>query len=231
MLLTIKFIDGLPLTRFGKVLGRHGVPVPVQTLARWVIGCARLMQPLLHLMRDALLEGSVVHIDETVVQVLKSSGKTPTSNSYMWVQTGGPPGKPVVIYDHDPSRSGEVPVRLLHDYHGYLMTDGYDAYNQLARTDGIERLVCSAHVRRHYMEAVKVQPKGKRGRADVAVAMIGKLYGIERDAQGCYLRSASARTSTVERSSTGHATTHMDGEDLACRDTKKRARHGAVVHA
>ena len=46
----------------------------------------------------------------------------------MWVQTGGPPGKPVVIFDYDPSRSGEVPLRLLHDYRGYLMTDGYDGY-------------------------------------------------------------------------------------------------------
>jgi len=33
MLLTVKFVDGLPLTRFGKVLARHGVPVPDQTLA------------------------------------------------------------------------------------------------------------------------------------------------------------------------------------------------------
>eukprot|EP01037_Dinobryon_pediforme_P020074 gene20074-20611_t len=99
----------------------------------------------------------------------------------MWVQTGGPPGKPVVIYDYDPSRSGEVPVRLLHDYRGYLMTDGYDGYNKLARTEGIERLACFAHVRRRFVDAARVQPKGKRGRADEAVAMIGKLYRIERE--------------------------------------------------
>ena len=181
MLLTVKFVDGLPLTRFGKVLGRSGVPVPDQTLARWVIGASHVAQPLLNLVRDVLLEGSVLHIDETVVQVLKETGKKPTSNSYMWVQTGGPPGKPVVIVDYDPSRSGDVPVRLLHDYRGYLMADGYDGYNKLARTEGIERLACWAHVRRRYVEAVKVQPKGKRGRADQAVAMIGKLYRIERD--------------------------------------------------
>lgn len=181
MLLTVKFVDGLPLTRFGKVLDRHGVPVPDQTLARWVIGSGHVLQPLLNLMRDALLDGTVLHIDETVVQVLKSPGKKPTSNSYMWVQTGGPPGKPVVIYDYDPSRSGEVPVRLLHDYRGYLMTDGYDGYNKLARTEGIERLACFAHVRRRFVDAARVQPKGKRGRADEAVAMIGKLYRIERE--------------------------------------------------
>ncbi|MEQ6341590.1 MAG: IS66 family transposase [Gammaproteobacteria bacterium] len=120
-------------------------------------------------------------MDETVVQVLKEKGKSPTSNSYMWVQTGGPPGKPVVIYDYDPSRSSEVPLRLLQGYQGYLMTDGYDGYNPLAKTEGIERLVCWAHVRRRFAEATRVQPKGKKGRADEAVALIGRLYGIEHE--------------------------------------------------
>jgi transposase len=39
MLLTNKYVDGLPLHRFEKVLGRHGVDIPRQTLARWVIHC------------------------------------------------------------------------------------------------------------------------------------------------------------------------------------------------
>jgi transposase len=181
MMLTIKFVDGLPLTRFGKVLDRHHAPVPVQTLARWTIASAHVLQPLLNLARDALLDGAFIHMDETVVQVLKEPDKKPTSNSYMWVQSGGPPGKPVVIFDYDTSRSSEVPVRLLQGYQGYLMTDGYSGYTQLAKTEGIERLVCWAHVRRRFVEAVKVQPTGKRGRADEAVAMIGKLYRIERE--------------------------------------------------
>lgn len=31
------------------------------------------------------------------------------------------------------------------------------------------------------MDAQKVQPKGKTGRADIALNLINKLYGIERD--------------------------------------------------
>jgi transposase len=181
MLLTVKFVDGLPLARFEYVLDRHGVPVPRQTLARWVIGAGRLLQPLHNLLRDTLTDGPFLHVDETVVQVLKEEGKTPTSTSYMWVQTGGPPDKPVVLYDYDPSRSGQVPVRLLEGYRGYLMTDGYEGYNALAATDGIEHLACWAHVRRRFVEAARVQPKGKRGLADEAVALIGTLYGIERE--------------------------------------------------
>ena len=51
MLLTVKFVDGLPLARFEYVLDRHGAPVPRQTLARWVIGAGRLLQPLYNLLR------------------------------------------------------------------------------------------------------------------------------------------------------------------------------------
>ena len=139
------------------------------------------MQPLLNLARDSLFGGPFIHIDETVVQVLKEHDKALTSQSYMWMQAGGLQDKLVAIFDYDPSRSGKVPVRLLHDYRGYLMTDAYDGYNQLAKTEGIERLVCWAHGRRRFIEAVKVQPKGKRGRADEAVELIRKLYRIESE--------------------------------------------------
>ena len=37
MLLTTKYVDGLPLHRFESVLSRHGIEIPRQTLARWVI--------------------------------------------------------------------------------------------------------------------------------------------------------------------------------------------------
>ena len=72
-------------------------------------------------------------------------------------------------------------MRLLEGFKGYLMTDGYDGYNALERTEGVRRLACWAHVRRRFVDAVRVQPKGKRGKADEAVALIGKLYGIERE--------------------------------------------------
>ncbi|MEE4693613.1 IS66 family transposase zinc-finger binding domain-containing protein, partial [Pseudomonas alliivorans] len=37
MLLTTKYVDGLPLHRFESVLSRHGIKIPRQTLARWII--------------------------------------------------------------------------------------------------------------------------------------------------------------------------------------------------
>ena len=181
MLLTTKYGDGLPLHRFEKVLSRHGIDISRQTLARWVIQCGEHLQPLLNLMRDRLLESRVIHCDETRVQVLKEPDREATSQSWMWVQTGGPPGKPVILFDYSTSRAQEVPSRLLESYCGYLMTDDYAGYNAVAVQPGIERMGCWAHARRKFVEAQKVQPKGKTGRADIALNLINKLYGIERD--------------------------------------------------
>lgn len=123
MLLTTKYVDGLPLHRFEKVLGRHGIDIPRQTLARWVIQCSEHFQPLLNLMRESLLKSRIIHCDETRVQVLKEPGREPSSQSWMWVQTGGPPDRPVILFDYATSRAQEVPVRLLDGYRGYVMTD------------------------------------------------------------------------------------------------------------
>ncbi|MFI8742161.1 IS66 family transposase [Pseudomonas sp. NPDC077405] len=181
MLLTTKYVDGLPLHRFEKVLSRHGVDISRQTLARWVIECGEQLQPLLNLMRDTLLDYPVLHCDETRLQVLKEPGREPSSQSWMWVKTGGPPDRPVILFDYSSSRAQEVPLRLLAGYRGYLMTDDYAGYNAVAAQAGVERLACWAHARRKFIEAKKVQPKGKTGRADVALNLINKLYGIERD--------------------------------------------------
>lgn len=39
---------------------------------------------------------------------------------------------------------------------------------------------CRAHPRRKFVEAQEAQHTGKTGRVDVALGLINKLYGIER---------------------------------------------------
>ena len=186
MLVTVKYVDGLPLARFEHVLARHGMPVPRQTLARWIIKLADVVQPLYNAAQDTLLSSDLIYMDETPVQVLKGTGKAATSDNYMWVRTGGPPGKPVVLFDYDVTRKAEVPVRLLADWRGYLMTDGYAGYTEVSKHEGIGHLACWAHARRYFVQARQVQPKtsqggrGKRSHTDEAIGLIGKLYAIER---------------------------------------------------
>ena len=181
MLLVTKYVDGLPLARFEYVLARAGVLVPRQTLARWVIGTAQALQPIANLMHDMLLGHDVIHMDETPIQVLKEPGRAPTSKSQMWVQRGGPPGKPVILFEYDPSRAQSVPLRLLEGWKGYLMSDGLGSYGAISFSDGVNRLGCWVHARRRFVDASKLLPAGKRGRAHEALTLIGKLYAIEKD--------------------------------------------------
>jgi transposase len=194
ILLATKYVDGLPLHRFETVLSRHGIDIPRQTLARGIIQCGGHLQPLLNLMRDRLLESPVAHCDETRVQVLKEPGRDPTSQSWMWVQANGPPDRKVVLFDDTSSRAQEVPLRLLESYRGYVVTDDYAGYNALALQPGVERPACMAHARRKFVDAQKVQPKGKTGRVDIALTMINKLYGIERE-----LRDVSDKQRFMDR--------------------------------
>ena len=159
LLITAKYVDGIPLHRFEKVCARHGFEASRNTLARWVIACSELMIPLHNLLRDQLLSQNILHMDETPVQVLKEAGRTAQSQSYMWVQSGGPPGQPMVLFDYDPSRSGSVPARLLAGYRGHLMTDGYDGYNAVVAKNGLTHLACWAHARRYVAEAVPIEVK------------------------------------------------------------------------
>jgi len=176
-----KYQDALPLYRQETILRRTGVDIPRVTLANWMIQVGVLVQPLINLLRDRLLEYDIIQMDETTVQVLKEPGKQAQSKSYIWLQRGGPPDKPVVLYDYDPGRSADVPKRLLGDFKGYLQADAYAGYNAVVAANGLARLGCMAHARRKFTDAIKAQGKTKKlGEAHRGLSLIRKLYQIER---------------------------------------------------
>ena len=200
MLLTVKYVDGLPLARFEKVLARHGVQIARQTLARWVIHVATLLQPLFNLVRDELTSHDVMHMDETSVQVLKEPGRAASQDSVMWVQRGGPPGRTAVIYHYDTSHAGEVAVDLLEGFTGYLMTDGHEAYRDAITPPDIVHLACWAHCRRGFVEAAALLPKGKEGRAHEMLDLIRKLYKVERTARDAGMTAQQRHALREEKS-------------------------------
>jgi transposase len=179
-----KYQDALPLYRQEAILQRIGVDLPRATLANWMIQAGNLIQPVINLLRDRLLGYDILQMDETPVQVLKEPGKTAQSKSYLWLQRGGPPEQPVVLYDYDPGRGQEVPRRLLEGFRGYLQTDGYDGYNAVVVVNGLTHVGCMAHARRKFDEAVKAQGKNQSsGNARRGLALIRKLYRVEKQAR------------------------------------------------
>ena len=182
-----KYADGLPLYRQEGILSRYGGELSRATLANWMIALAKQLQPLINLMREHQQAGAVILADETRVQVLKEPGRSATSDKYMWVTLGGPPGEKSILFEYDPSRSQEVPLRLLEGYRGYLQTDGYAGYNAACLKNGITQLGCWDHARRYFKDAQKAEPKAKKGKnnkpskATKVLSLINKLYAIERE--------------------------------------------------
>ena len=84
--------------------------------------------------------------------------------------------KNMVLFDYQNSRARACPVGFLGDYSGYLQSDGYGVYDGLTKVTNVG---CFAHARRKFMEAKKLQGKGKSGKADIALAKIQKLYALE----------------------------------------------------
>jgi len=182
-----KYQDGLPLYRQQNILKRAGIELPRATLANWMIRCAELLIPLMNMLRDRLFEAKLIHMDETPIQVLREPDKPATSKSYMWLQCSGEHDPPVVLYDYSPTRSGQVPIKLLEGYSGLLQTDGYAGYHGVANRDDIKLIGCWAHARRKFDVAIKANKgiKGAtNGKAARAISDIQKLYRIEKQIKG-----------------------------------------------
>lgn len=183
-----KYADGLPLYRLEGILKRYGNSVDRTNMASWIIRLENQFKPLINLMREVQNTSCYINADETRIQVLKEDGKTIQSNKWMWVTCGGPPDKPSVLFEYDPSRSGAVPERLLVGFDGILQADGYSGYGKICDTNNIQRVGCFDHARRKFVDAIKAadnkKSKSKASKADVAISKIRKLYRIEAQIKG-----------------------------------------------
>lgn len=177
-----KYQDALPLAHQEKQFKRIGVELPRATLARWMIQLGERVQPLIQLLRERLLEGDYIGMDETRIQVLKEPDRTAQSQSCIWAQQGGPPGQAIILFHYSASRAAPVAAALLDGFAGYLQVDGNATYEVLEKTQANICLVgCMAHARRKFFEAHKAQGKNTRaGKAQKGLSLIQKLYGIEQ---------------------------------------------------
>lgn len=174
-----KYQYALPLYRQETLFSQSGIDLPRTTMARWVMQVSDCFTPLYQKLKEALLNQIVVQADETPLNVLKEN-----KQCYMWVYCSGADSpkaslkgvKNIVLFDYQNSRARACPEAFLGKYNGYLQTDGYKAYDGLSY---VENLGCMAHARRKFMDAKKLQGKGKTGKADVVLAKIQKLYALE----------------------------------------------------
>ena len=184
-LIVAKYCDGLPLYRLEGILTRYGGSLSRTAFAHWLIKLSLQLQPLINLMREEQLSADYLQGDETRIKVLKEPGLKASSHKWMWIMRGGPPDRPVVLFDYDRSRGKAVAQRLLEDFDGrYFQSDGYSGYDAVCLKKGIVHLGCWDHARRKFDAAIKAQAPtatATPSKADQALVMINALYGIERE--------------------------------------------------
>jgi transposase len=175
--LVAKYGDHLPLYRLEEIYAREGVPLPRSTLAQWVGQCGVQLQPLVDALKAEMLAHTVLHADETPVEMLKP-GTGKTHRAYLWAYSPGAfENMKAVVYDFAESRSGEHARAFLGDWRGSLICDDYGGY-KASFANGITEVGCMAHARRKFFD---LHANGTSQIAGQALQYIGLLYDIERE--------------------------------------------------
>ncbi|MGJ8694603.1 MAG: IS66 family transposase [Thalassotalea sp.] len=176
-IITSKYQYALPLYRQESLFKQYSIELSRKTMADWMIKSGDLFTPLYQRLQAILLQQDVIQADETTLKVINED----KVKSYMWLYCTGTDSPNntttpnIVLYDYQSGRAGQCAVDYLQGFTGYLQVDGYAGYEKTAAT----LVGCWAHARRKFIEAQTTQPKGKTGKADIALSMIQKLYRLE----------------------------------------------------
>jgi transposase len=170
-----RFEDHLPFYRLEKIFReRHQVPLARQSMMDWTDQVAQWLLPIYRQMKQDLLAGHYLQVDETPIWYLDREVPGRSCKGYLWVYSR--PGGDV-LFEWRTGRGREGPQEFLQGFGGRLQCDGYDVYPSLAKDHPHDwtLIFCWAHVRRKFFEAQKHDR-----RAAWFVKQISLLYALER---------------------------------------------------
>src|SRR6202046_691964 len=183
--LVSKYADHLPLYRQSQIFARSGLDLDRSTLADWVGGAHQLLSPLVEALREHVLAGTHLHVDDTPYPVLApGTGKTKIARIWTYVRnerSWGSEVPPAVLFRYTTDRKGIQPQTHLAHFAGALHADGYAGFDRLFETGRIHEIACWAHARRKFFDLYEApaSPIAKE-----ALDRIGALYGIESEIRG-----------------------------------------------
>jgi transposase len=176
-LLISKFQDHLPFYRQVQMFKRADITIAESTISGWFSASCRLLEPLYEKLTGKVKQSNYLMADETPIPVLTKDKPGSTHKGYHWVYYS--PLNKQVCFDYQKGRGREGPREFLEGFQGALQTDGYAAYNEFEKREGITLLACLAHARRKFEKCKDNDPK----RADYALKKIQDLYDVEREAR------------------------------------------------
>jgi len=181
-----KYCDHLPLYRQSAILEREtGLQISRATLDGWVMRVGELLVPIVTGMGRELVKGSYIQADETPVDVQMHDRRGRNHQAYLW-QYSRPGGS--AVFDFRLGRGRAGPKEFLGRFEGILQTDGYIAYDQVGGPKMVH-VGCWAHARRHFVDAVKLNPSDAI--ATAIVRRMDELFGVDAEARAQNLDHAA----------------------------------------
>lgn len=149
-----KYVDHLPLYRQEQIYKRRfGVYLSRKTMSDWVQVVAEQWLSLIYYsIKNDLLSSDYLQADETPIQCLDKTCKGKTRRGWLWVYSR-PHGD--LLYDWQLSRSANSLRNFIKGFSGVLQSDGYSAYDVVAKEEGLEQAGCWAHARRYFFQSWK----------------------------------------------------------------------------
>jgi transposase len=174
-LLVKKYADHLPLYRISDILERQGIFISRQLLSQWVLKSAAALKPLYIEMISQIKKSENIFIDEIPVKML-DPGAGQSKLTYMWVLCGGeerdPPNR---AYFFRQNRQHHHAVEILKGVNGFVHSDKYGAYEDLANAKQFTWCPCWVHIRRKFIEA----EHGDKNFRNKILEEIQELFRIE----------------------------------------------------
>lgn len=146
-----------PINRYQQFLGLHGLEMPHSAMIGGLkrMHERKLFKPLVDEILSRIRSKNLWQMDETHWKVFQDVEGKEGHQWWLWVTLC----KDACLFTLDPSRSGEIPKRILSDLSGVLVSDRYSAYLNVG--PNIQHAWCWVHVKRDFQGLLAGYPSLK----------------------------------------------------------------------
>ena len=180
-LCTAKFQFGMPVFRYHKWINGCGFEFSLRTLYGYIMKAAELLEGIYTVIENLIGNGKSPYygIDETYLKVIEAIGDD-REHCYVYVIHGEPDGHKIRFFRYTGSRDSDYIKKLLKNYKGTIVVDGYSGYDKMP--EGISKQRCLCHLRRKFADIVKTldDKEKKDSVAYEALRLIDKIFENER---------------------------------------------------
>jgi len=152
-----KYGYAMTVYRMEDILTKMGVKIPRQTICKYLMNLAALLEPIHTRLGELVINNSakVLHVDETPFTCILDCKKDDEEdknikgkrkNNYMWLMTTTLYDYPIYYFHYFRTRNYTSAEELLGKYSGYIMCDDFSAYAKLEKEyPNIKKVGCLFH--------------------------------------------------------------------------------------